>query len=356
MAEDSFQERTEQATPKRREKAREQGQVAKSLDLNSAVVICLGFTSLFILGPAMVQNTLELMRNTMANAATIATSDSTFQKLFGDYLLDFLRITLPMMLAMVVIGIAVNVAQVGFHLSPKALEMKFEKLNVVSGLQRLISMKSMVQLIRDPLKLLVVCVVAYFALRAEFDNFFALPDMSPAQFGQTLCTLILMIALKIGVAILIIAILDYLYQRYEFDKSIKMSKQEIKEEYKDSEGNPLIKQRVRQIQRDMSRRRMMADVPTADVVVTNPTHIAVALKYDSKEMDAPTVVAKGQRLIAERIKEIAREHGIPIVEDKPLARALYKMCNVGQIVPASLYRAVAEILAHIYRLKQKTVV
>jgi flagellar biosynthesis protein FlhB len=356
MAEDSFQERTEQATPKRREKAREQGQVAKSMDLNAAVVICLGFTSLFILGPAMVNNTLELMRNTMANAPMIASSDPGFQTVFVTYLMSFLRITLPLMMAMVVIGVAVNVAQVGFHLSPKALELKFDKLNVVSGLQRLISMRSLVQMVRDPLKLLVVSVVAYFALQAEFQNFFALPDMSVAQLGETLCKLVLMIALKIGVAVMIIAILDYLYQRYEFEKSIKMSKQEIKEEFKDSEGNPLIKQRVRQIQREMSRRRMMTDVATADVVVTNPIHLAVALKYDPQQMDAPTVVAKGQRLIAEKIKEIARKHGVPIVEDKPLARALFKMCNVGQIVPASLYRAVAEILAHIYRLRKKTLV
>lgn len=150
---------------------------------------------------------------------------------------------------------------------------------------------------------------------------------------------------------LVLAILDYAYQKYDFEKSIRMSKQEIKDEYKDTEGSPQIKARVRQIQRDMSRRRMMQDVPKADVIITNPTHIAVALKYNPDEMDAPLVLAKGERLIAERIKEIARESGVPVVENRPLARALFSMCEVGSYVPTKLYRAVAEVLAYVYRLK-----
>jgi flagellar biosynthetic protein FlhB len=355
MADESVQERTEQATPKRREKARERGQVAKSMDLNAAVILLLGFSALFVVGPGMVNNTLELMRHTMANAPTIAVEDPGFQRTFADYLGWFLKITLPILLVMMVIGVGANVLQVGFKISTKALEPKFEKLNFIAGVGKLFSMRSLVQMIKDPIKLTIVATVAYFALSSESAGFFSLPDMSVSQFATRLGELTLIIALKIGAAILIIAILDYAYQRYEFEKSIKMSKQEIKEEFKDSEGNPQIKGRVRQIQREMARKRMMADVPTADVVVTNPTHIAVALKYDPKEMDAPTVVAKGERLIAEKIKEIARLHGIPIVEDKPLARALFKMCNIGDLVPANLYRAVAEILAHIYKLKKKTV-
>ncbi len=163
----------------------------------------------------------------------------------------------------------------------------------------------------------------------------------------------LLIAIKIGVAILVLAILDFLYQKWEFERSIRMSIQEIKEEYKDTEGSPQIKARIRQIQRETARKRMMDDVPKADVVITNPTHYAVALKYDISEMNAPYVLAKGQNLIAQRIKEIAIANEIPIIEDRQLAQALYKLCDVGQMVPQSLYRAVAEVLAYVYRLKGK---
>jgi len=295
------------------------------------------------------------MRHTMANAPLIATSDPTYCKVFGDQIQNFFSIMGPVFIAMLVIGIGVNVAQVGFKITPKAIEPKFEKVNVISGLKRLLSMRSLVQFVRDPLKLFAVGIVGYLAIRSEFDNFLLFPDMSPAQLGTTIGQLILLIALKIGAAILVLAVLDYVYQRYEYEKSIKMSKQDIKDEFKNAEGSPQTKSRIRQIQREAARRRMMSEIPEADVVITNPTHIAVALKYDQNQMDAPTVIAKGQRLIAQKIKEIAREYGIPVVEDKPLARSLFKMCDIGQIVPANLFRAVAEILAHIYRLKGKAV-
>jgi flagellar biosynthetic protein FlhB len=180
-----------------------------------------------------------------------------------------------------------------------------------------------------------------------------LADMSIGPLAVTTGKLAISIALKIGVAVLILAVLDYAYQKYEFEKSIKMSHQEVKEEYKDTEGSPQIKARIRQIQRETAQKRMMQDVPKADVVITNPTHFAIALKYDSETMNAPTVIAKGQNLIAQKIKEIALENGIPVIEDKPLAQALFKMCEVGQLVPHSLYRAVAEVLAYVYRLKGK---
>jgi flagellar biosynthetic protein FlhB len=355
MPEESFQERTEQATPRRRRKARERGQVARSVDLTAAGMICLGFTALFMVGPHLVDRLREAMRYTMANAPSLALSDPSFYSVFVNSLSDFLTTMAPLFIAMTAIAFGVNVLQVGFKISPKAMEPKLEKLNVISGLKRLFSVRSAVQLVRDPLKLAVVGLIGYLAIRSEFEGFFILPDLSIAQLGTTLAKLALVIALKIGVAMLVIGIIDFLYQRYEFEKSIRMSRQELKDEMKETEGSPEIKARTRQIQRQMVRQRMMAAVPEADVVVTNPVHIAVALKYDPTEMDAPTVLAKGQRLIAEKIKQIAREHGIPVVEDKPLARALFKMCEVGDIIPAKLYRAVAEILAHIYRLKGKVV-
>lgn len=353
MAEEGFQERTEKATVRRRRKAREEGKVAKSMELNAAAILCLGFLTLFLSGPFLARQTTHLMSYTMSNAPHIALADPTFVKVFGESMLKFFLILSPIFVVMTVVAFGVNVAQVGFRITPKALEPKFDKLNLVSGVKRLISLRSLVQLARDSVKLVIIGFVAYKAIQSEFESFFLLPDMSVAQIAATMGKLALMLALKIGSVVLVIAVLDYLYQKYEFEKSIRMSKQDLKDEFKDTEGSPQLKARVRQLQREMARRRMMAAVPTADVVVTNPTDIAVALKYNPEDMSAPEVVAMGQRLIAERIKEIAIEHGIPVVEDKPLARVLFKMCDVGQVIPATLYRAVAELLAYVYRLKGK---
>lgn len=353
MADQGFQERTEKATSRRRQKARDEGKVAKSMELNAAAILCLGFLSLYMMGPHLAGQAMQVMRHTMANAPEIALADPTFIKTFGNFALKFFVILSPVLILMTLIAFGINVAQVGFKITPKALELKLEKLNITTGLKRLVSLRSLVQLVRDSIKLFIIGFVAYKVIASEFESFFLLPDMSVVQFATQMGKMALTLVLKIGAVILAIAVLDYMYQRYEFEKSIKMSKQDIKDEYKDTEGSPQLKSRVRQMQRETARNRMMAAVPTADVVVTNPTHIAVALKYDPAEMDAPFVVAMGERLIAERIKEIAAEHNIPVVEDKPLARALFKMCDVGQVIPANLYKAVAELLAFVYKTKSK---
>ena len=353
MAQDSFQERTERATPRRRDKAREEGKVSKSMELNSAVLLTLGFLTIYLLGPTVSQQAMQIMANSMANAPTIAASDSTFLNVFTDAMLRFFSLMMPIMIAVVIIAVGINVAQVGFKISSKALEPKLDKLNMIEGFKRLFSTKSLAHLIRDLLKLIVIGFVAYKSIEGEFDSFFLLPDQTIAQLAAAMGYLSLMLTLKLGAIILVIAIIDYMYQKYEFEKSIRMTRQEIKEEYKDTEGSPQIKSRTRQLQREMAQKRMMSEVPTADVVITNPTHIAVALKYDPDTAAAPIVVAKGERLIAQRIKEIALENDIPTYEDKPLARALFKMCEIGQSVPMQLYRAVAEVLAYVYRLKGK---
>jgi flagellar biosynthetic protein FlhB len=355
MAEQGFQERTEKPTTRRRRKAREEGKVAKSMELNSAAILVLGFMSLYMMGPHLARQTMNIMSHTMANAPAIAAADPTFMKVFGDYMLKFFLLLSPVFVLMTLIAIGINVAQVGFKITPKAMEPKLEKLNLVSGLKRLVSLRSLVQLVRDSIKLFIVGFVAYKSIESEFRSFFLLPDMSVVQFAGMMGKLALTLALKIGGAILVIAAIDYMYQRYEFEKSIKMSKQDLKDEFKDTEGSPQLKARVRQVQREMARNRMMRAVPTADVVVTNPTEIAVALKYDPKQMDAPYVIAMGERLVAQRIRQLAVEHDIPVVEDKPLARALFKMCDVGQVIPANLYKAVAELLAYVYKVKSKVV-
>lgn len=351
MPEQDFQERTEKATVHRRRKAREEGKVARSMEINAAGVICLGFLTLYLMGPHIAARIMQLMSHTMANAPMIATADPTFIKVFGDNMLRFFTILMPVFAVMTAVAFGVNVAQVGFMVTPKALEPKLEKLNLVKGIKRILSLKSLVMLVRDTLKLAIMGFVAYLAIKSEFESFFLLPDQTVAQLAVAMGKLALILALKISLVILLLAILDYLYQKYEFEKSIRMSKQDLKDEYKDTEGSPQLRARVRQLQREMSRSRMMKAVPTADVVVTNPTEIAVALKYEAEETKAPYVVAKGERLIAQRIRELALEHDIPVVENRPLARALFTMCDVGQMIPVNLYRAVAEVLAYVYRLK-----
>jgi flagellar biosynthetic protein FlhB len=355
MAGESNQEKTEKATPRRRLKARDEGRVAKSMELNSALIILLGGMALYLMGTHLSGNLKELMQYTMANAPLIAVSDPTFAKMFGDNMLRFFITLGPVFAVMVVIGFGANVLQIGFRVSPKAMEPKFEKLNVLKGLKRLVSMQSLVKLVRDTIKLAAIGLVAYLAIASEFEDFFLLPDMSVQQLAVTMLKMSMWIAMKIGAAILVIAVIDFIYQKYEFEKSIRMTKQEVQDELKDTEGSPQIKARVRQIRREAARKRMMDGVPTADVVITNPTQLAVALKYDQEMMNSPQVVAKGERLIAKKIREIAKAHGIPIVEDKPLARSLFKMCDIGDLVPEKLYRAVAEVLAYVYRLKEKAV-
>lgn len=353
MAEQGFQERTEKATPRRREKAREEGKVAKSPEVNAAALLSFGFLSLFMLGPQIANRIQEMMRYTVANAPAIATADASMAKVFGDFALKFFGIVGPTFIVLTVVAIAANVAQVGFRITPKSIEPKFEKISPLSGFKRLFGLTSLVSLFRDTLKLLIVGIVAYKAIESEFDSFFLLPDMSVMDIATTMGRTAVILGLKVGAIMIVIAILDYLYKRYDFEKSIKMSKQDVKEEHRDTEGSPELRGRIRQAQREMSRQRQMEAVPLADVVVTNPTHLAVALKYDSGEMGAPQVIAKGERLLAQKIKEIAREHDIPVVEDPPLARALFKVCRVGDFVPENLYRAVAELLAYVYRLKNK---
>lgn len=353
MADQGFQEKSERATSKRRMKAREEGKVARSNELNAAAILCLGFGSMYLMGPDLARQTSQFVAYSMANAPTIAAADPTFIKIFGDSMYKFFMIMLPLFAVITVIALAVNVAQVGLRISTKAMEPRLDKLNIVNGLKRLFAVKSLVHLVRDTIKLLVIGLVAFLVIQSDFESFFMLPDMTVYQIASSMGKLGVILAIKIGAVVAVIAAIDYAYQKYEFEKSIKMSKQEIKEEHKDTEGSPQIKARVRQLQREMSRNRMLKSVPLADVVVTNPTHIAVALQYDQEQLGAPYVVAKGERLIAEKIKEIARDNNIPIVEDKPLARALFKICDVGQMVPMNLFRAVAEVLAYVYRLKGK---
>jgi len=352
MADNPVQERTEQATPRKLEKAREEGQVACSMELNSVIIVAAGFLSIYVLGPMLFTNMSNLFRQSLSEAPHVVLLPATFPRLFTDRLLDFAVIAGPILLVVAVLALGINVAQVGFLVSFKSLEPKFDRLDPVKGLTRLLSKRSLVQLLRDIVKTIIIALIAYQTISSWMGDITVSGDKTPAMYAQMFGRLALLLAIKISAALLILALFDFAYQRWDFANRQKMTRQEVREEMKDTEGNPVLKGRIRQVQREMARRRMMSEIPKADVVVTNPTHIAVALQYDSETMPAPMVVAKGQRLIAEKIKAVAKEHDIPIVEDKSLARSLFKLVDVGAFIPLELYRAVAEILAYIYRLKE----
>jgi flagellar biosynthetic protein FlhB len=258
----------------------------------------------------------------------------------------------PLLFGFLIIGLIASVGQVGFHFSGQALAPKWNKFNPVTALKStFLSKRSAVEMVKNLLKVVLVGWVAYSAISSSIEDSVVLIDGDVGNIVSFLISAVMHTGLKIGLAFVVLAAFDLMYQRYEFEQQIKMSKEEIKEESKTQEGDPQIKGRIRTIQRQIAYKRMMQDVPKADVVVTNPTHFAIALKYDAAKMHAPTVVAKGADLIAQRIKAIALQHHVPIVEDKMLARTLYKAVDIGEQIPEKLFQAVAQVLAYIYRMK-----
>jgi len=320
-------EKTEQATPKRREEARKKGQVAISREISSVFVLFSSLMVFFFLGAYMHSKLIEMMRWLFQSCCAIELNVSSIMLLFVNLLKFFGVIMAPLMLAVFAAGIAGNCLQVGILFTGEPLIPKLSKLNPLSGAKKMLSVKSLGELVKSLLKLSIVGGVGFLMIRSEIN---AIP-----------CALIVMAAL------------DYAFQRWQYEKGLKMTKQEVKDEMKQAEGDPALKGRIRGVQREIAKRRMMEDVPTADVIITNPTHLAIALKYNSEDMSAPRVVAKGAGFIAERIKEIARDAGVPIVENKPLAQTLFKSIELGDVIPVNLYRSVAEVLAYVYRLKTK---
>ena len=244
--------------------------------------------------------------------------------------------------------------QVGFVINEEALQLKFEKLNPVEGFKRIMSLRSWVEGLKAVIKVVVVGMIVFWILENDILKLPILVNFSIEQIIAYIGDITVRLFLGVGVFMIILATIDYGFQRFELEKQMKMTKQEVKEEHKSREGDPLIKARIRRIQREMANRRMMTEVPKADVIITNPTHIAVALKYDHT-MAAPTVIAKGADLVAEKIKSLAKEHSIPVVENKPLARTIFKTIKIGQNIPRELYTAVAEVLSYVYRLKKRKV-
>ena len=354
MPEESFQERTEKATPRRIREAREKGQVARSQDFSAVIVMLCGVAALVALGPAMSRELRGLLTWTLSDSAKFVIDPGTAQGFLVKVGWVFVKATAPIILALTVIAFGSSYLQVGNVFSTSALEPKFDKLNFVTGAKNLLTLKSLVALARDVFKLTLISLIAYHAIKKEVPTLVTFPQMSAGEIGTSMISISVRIALKILLALLVLAALDFAYQRFDYMRGLRMSRQDMKEEFKMTEGDPLTKGRIRSIQREQARRRMMQDVPKADVVITNPTQLAVALKYDADKMDAPTVIAKGERLVAQAIKKIAQEAGIPIIENKPLAQALFKTVEIGMQVPGHLYRTVAEVLAYVYGLNGKS--
>ncbi|NLJ74407.1 MAG: flagellar biosynthesis protein FlhB [Firmicutes bacterium] len=348
-------EKTEPATPRRREEARKKGQVAKSGEVGTAALVLGGFLALHLLGPMMFQHLQIIVQYFLQAVGEWDGTVPGLQAMFVFALVQTAYIVSPIFLILLVIGLLSQVGQVGFFVSPESITPKFSRINPIEGFKRIFSKRAIVEFFKSFFKIFVIGYIVYRQIRSSMDWLPAVGLVelthSTALIGETIYSL----AIRIGVFLLVIASIDYLYQRWEFEKSIRMSKQEIREEYKQTEGDPLIRSKIRQRQRQIASQRMMQAVPTADVIVTNPTHYAVAIRYISSEMGAPQVVAKGMGIIAQRIKDIAREHDVTAVENPELARALYKTTEIGQEIPAELYPAVAEVLAFVYRLRNQKI-
>ncbi|HUN65399.1 MAG TPA: flagellar biosynthesis protein FlhB [Bacteroidota bacterium] len=349
---ESFQEKTEQATPKKKEDTRKRGKVARSAELNSAVILMVGLFILSFSGPMVIGHLTDVFRSSLGSAGVTQVNVENLREIALQQVGGMTLALLPVFAGLLLIGIGISVAQVGFMISAEALTPRFENINPLSGLRKMFfSQRTIVEVLKNLLKVVIIAAIAYYAVRNLVNGAFELMNGDVPSIADAIVSGSLGIGLKIGLAFLGLAALDYFYQRYQYEQDLRMTKQELKEESKQTDGDPIVKSRIRLLQRRIAYRRMMHDVPKADVVVTNPTHYAVALKYDAEKMSAPKVVAKGADHMAQRIREIAAEHHVPIVEDRMLARTLYQTIDIGEEIPEKLFQAVAQVLAYIYRLK-----
>lgn len=349
---DTAQEKTERATQKKRDDARKKGTVAKSQEVNTAIILLTGTLMLSLTASYFIGNVRFFMADTFSHATDyVITSQSI--RAYSLHGVTFLVKTLgPILLAALIFGLIANVMQVGFMASVEAIKPQFKKINPINGIKQKFSARTVADTIKSLLKLCIIGVLIYSTIKSASKDFIPLMDQSIGDIFSFLGMMMLKIALRASVALLVLAAFDYAFQKWEYEKQLRMSKQEVKEEIKEYEGDPVLKSRIRSLQRETARKRMMTEVPKADVVITNPIHYAIALKYNSDDFDAPVVLAKGARKIAQKIKEIAKENDVPIVENPELARALYKMCDIGMQIPMDLYHSVAEILAYVYGLKE----
>lgn len=350
---DEGQEKTEEATQQRREDFRKRGQVANTRELGSVLMLLSSALVLWFLGRFFLQQVSEILTQSLGPFLVEAARNGDYVPAIAFVMKKAFLVMAPLMGILFIMSIASTVVQVGLLNNEEALELKLDKLNPVEGFKRIFSLRAVMEGIKSLFKLACVIAVCVMIVKDQLVQVPLLFSFGVNQIVVFVGDLTIRLLGGVGVFMAVIAAADYFYQRWELEKQMRMSKQEVKEEHKSREGDPMIKARIRRIQREMANKRMMTDVPKADVIITNPTHIAVALRYDPATMAAPQVVAKGAGLIAEKIKEIARKHSVPIMENKPLARTIFKTLKVGQTIPRELFTAVAQVLSYVYKLKRK---
>jgi len=355
MPEGKDQEKTEPATPKRREEARQKGQLAISREIPSVAILLTALGVFSIAGSWMFQRLSGVMRQVFQKAGGLEQMDIPFlSKIMVTMANQVFLILMPLMAAILVTGVAAHVAQIGFLFTGEPLQPKLNKLNPITGMKRFLSLRSLTELLKALVKVVIIGGVAFWVINSEIRDVPILVKLDITQILAFVGRVAFKIIFYACLVLAVMAALDYAFQRWQHEEELKMTKQEVKDEARQREGDPKVKARIRSVQVEMARRRMMEAVPEATVVVTNPTHLAVALKFEAADMVAPQVVAKGAGYVAQRIKAIAKEHNVPVIEQKPLAQALFKAVEIGGFIPSNLYRAVAEILAYVYRLKRLT--
>lgn len=347
-------EKTEKATDKKRQDSRKKGQVLKSQDVTSALVILSVFLFLFFASGFLRNRFFTFFQHSFTHYFSIEQFDMHgAMAIYRELLIELAFILLPIMVIAVIAGIAGNLFQFGWLFTTEPLKFDLKKLDPIKGLKRMFSIRAIVELMKSVLKISFIGTVTFLVIWMNIEKVLSLAFKSAWDTLSTVAQLTAMMGIAASFTLLFISILDYFYQKYDYEKNLRMSKQDIKDEHKNMDGDPLIKSRIKQRQREMAMRRMMQEVPTADVVITNPTHYAIAIKYDDGNMDAPVVVAKGVDFIAQKMKMIATEHDIVMVENRPLARALYDQVEIDEAVPEEFFKAIAEILAYVYRIQRK---
>ena len=353
MPDEDKSQKTEQPTPKRLREAREKGNVAKSREFGTVFILISSLIIFYFYGKQFLHHLLGLMQWLFHSCGELTIQDTNMTFLIYQIEAKLVPILLPIILFLGIFAFLANYCQIGFIFSGESLKPDLNKINPIEGFKKLFSLKSLVELIKSVLKVGVIGIIAYVTVKGEIANITLLSAMTPGNILLYIWKITFKIIFRSTLALLIMSVFDYVYQRYEWRKGLMMTKEEVKQEMKQMEGDPKVKAKIRSVQQQLARKRMMSKVPQADVIITNPTHLAIALRYEAEEMQAPKVIAKGAGFIAQKIKEIAQEHGIPVVEDKPLARIIYKTIEVEESIPPHLYQAVAEILAYVYKLKPK---
>lgn len=351
MAEDDS-ERSEEATDMRRDEFRKRGQVANTKELASCIFLLASAACVLVLSQFFFKQVYQIFQFLMGDNMVEITRGGTFHDAFIFAGTKMAVLILPILAISAVISVLSSVLQTGWLQIEDALSPDLERINPLKGLGRVFSLKAVVEALKSIIKIIFIGTIVYLILKKEIYQVPYLVQYNVEQIVSYLGGLVFKLFMTIGLVIGVLAIADYFFQRWDLEKQMMMTKQEVKEENKSREGDPMIKARIRKIQRDVANRRMMQKVPKGDVVITNPTHIAVVLKYDAN-LPAPQVIAKGADHVAEKIKQIARENGIPIVENIPLARTIFKTLKIGQVIPRELFVAVAEVLAYVFKLKRK---